>query len=41
MLSDAELSDLVEFLRALEDGPLSPYIDPNLLLKPHLASDPP
>ncbi|HEY7372307.1 MAG TPA: cytochrome c peroxidase [Polyangia bacterium] len=35
MLSDAELSDLVEFLRALDDGDLSPYApDPDLLKSP-------
>jgi cytochrome c peroxidase len=39
MLSDAELSDLVEFLRALDDGDLSPYApDPNLLMPPTIPA---
>jgi cytochrome c peroxidase len=36
MLTDAELGDLVEFLEALSDGPLSKSADPNLLVAPPL-----
>jgi cytochrome c peroxidase len=38
MLTSAELGDLVEFLEALEDGPLSPAADPMLLTDPNAAS---
>jgi hypothetical protein len=34
MLTSAELADLVEFLEALEDGPLSSAADPKLLTAP-------
>src|SRR5262249_38051155 len=34
MLSDADLSDLVEFLQALDDGPVNPYAADASLLDP-------